>query len=100
MADLVFIVIVVAFFALCVGYVRSVRPHHRAGLARCVSQRLAARRRAEEVAVMTVLFASQAVDNYVGLALAVCLLVLLVARPRVPGALLMSRPRPWSRCSS
>ena len=39
---------------------------------------------------MSVLFASQAVDNYVGLALAVCLLVLLVARPRVPGAVLMS----------
>jgi len=28
---------------------------------------------------MSVLFASQTVDNYVGLALAVCLLVLLVA---------------------
>ena len=74
-----FIVIVVAFFALCVGYVRLCDRIIGPDSPGREPADVTTRRRARGGRSVSVLFASQAVDNYVGLALAVCLLVLLVA---------------------
>ena len=78
MADLLFVVITIAFFVLCVGYVKvcdriiGPDPSPEAG------RRARARVRRRGGAGMTAVFASQTVDNYVGLAIAVCMVVLLV----------------------